>query len=224
MSQKPFFVALEGIDGSGKDTVALRLRDHFVQKHSLDVAVTEEPSHGPIGILIRKMLDGEVPVPPTNFVFQALFIEDRGFHIRSFIEPKIKLNRLVISVRYWLSTIAYGMLDGSAVEYLDLHTRIIGPELIVPDLTIVLDLEEDEAIRRIRESGRHFDWFAKKEKLKKIRQNYLELAKSRMVALGTIVVVDAMKSKEEVALSAEAAIERWYLIKFLSIGGGGANA
>lgn len=211
--QRPFFVALEGIDGSGKDTVATRLKEHFVEKHNLDVAVTEEPSQGPIGILIRKMLDGKVPVPPTNFVFQALFIEDRGFHIRSFIGPEIKLNRLVISVRYWLSTIAYGMLDGSALEYLELHARIIGPELIVPDLTIILDLEEDEAIRRIRESGRQFDWFAKKEKLKKIRQNYLELAKSGIVSLGAVVVVDAMKSKEEVALAAEATIERWYLTK-----------
>ena len=216
MSQRPFFVALEGIDGSGKDTLASRLKEHFVEKHNLDVAVTEEPSQGPIGILIRKMLDGEVPVPPTNFVFQALFIEDRGFHIRSFIGPEIKLNRLVISVRYWLSTIAYGMLDGSALEYLELHARIIGPELIVPDLTIVLDLEEDEAMRRIQEAGRHFDWFAKKEKLQKIRQNYLELANSGIVALGTIVVVDAMKSKEEMALSVEAAIEEWYLKKIYS--------
>ena len=61
--QRPFFVALEGIDGSGKDTLAARLKEHFVEKHNLDVAVTEEPSQGPIGILIRKMLDGEVPVP-----------------------------------------------------------------------------------------------------------------------------------------------------------------
>ena len=215
MSQRPFFVALEGINGSGKDTIAVRLFEHFTQKHNLNVTLTQEPSRGPIGILIRKMLGGEIPVPPTSFVFQALFIEDRGFHIRSFIGPEIKLNRLVISVRYWLSTIAYGMLDGSAIEYVDLHTRIIGSELIVPDLTIVLDLEEDEAMRRIQGAGRHFDWFAKKEKLKRIRQNYLELAKSQIVALGTIVVVDAMKSKEEVALLAEAAIERRYLTKIL---------
>lgn len=213
MSQRPFFVALEGIDGCGKDTLAARLKGHFVDRHGLEVAVTEEPSQGPIGILIRKMLDGEVPVPPTNFVFQALFIEDRGFHIRSFIEPEIKLNRLVISVRYWLSTIAYGMLDGSVVEYVELHARIIGTDLIVPDLTIVLDLEEDEAMRRIREVGRHFDWFAKKEKLKRIRQNYLELAGSGMPELGKIVVVDAMKSKEETALAAETAIEEHYLKK-----------
>lgn len=219
MSQRPFFVALEGIDGSGKDTVAALLRDHFVVKHNFDVAVTEEPSQGPIGRLIRDMLDGKVFVPQTNFVFQTLFVEDRKDHIESVISSELELGHLVISVRYWLSTIAYGMLDGSAAEYIDLHRRVIGKpfrEMIIPDLTIVLDLEEDEAMRRISEAGRHFDWFAKKEKLKKIRQNYLELARSKTAALGTIVVIDAMKSKEEVALAAEEAIEYWYLVRVYS--------
>lgn len=216
MSQRPFFVAIEGIDGSGKDTVAAMLWDHFVQKHGLEVALTEEPSQSPIGILIRKMLDGKLPVPKTNFIFQALFVEDRKHHIQYFIAPELLKGRLVISVRYWLSTIAYGMLDGTVTEYLAFHRRVIGEifgDMVVPDLTIILDLEEEEALRRIQKAGRPFDWFAKKEKLKKIRQNYLELAKSKMAALGTIVVVDAMKPKEDVALEAEAAIERWYLMK-----------
>ncbi|MEK7579610.1 MAG: dTMP kinase [Patescibacteria group bacterium] len=216
MSQRPFFVALEGIDGSGKDTLAVRLEEHFVEKHNLEVAVTEEPTQGSIGVLIRRMLDGEIPAPSANIVFQALFIEDRAFHIQSLIRPKLLRNNLVISVRYWLSTIAYGMLDGTAAEYIAFHRRVVGEELIVPDLTIILDLETEETMRRIQAAGRKFDWFAKKEKLERIRQNYLELAKSRIAALGTIVVVDAMKSKEEVALDAEAAIERWYLMRIYS--------
>lgn len=222
MSQKPFFVALEGIDGAGKDTAALALSAHFNWEHDLKIAVTEEPSKSQIGILIREMLDGKIPAPVSSRDFQILFMADRRVHIKSVIRPQIERERWVISVRYWLSTIAYGMLEASAAEYLELHSRVVGSGMIVPDLTVILDLEEDEAMRRIQKAGRKFDWFAKKEKLKKIRHNYLDLAGSGLTELGNVVIIDAMKSKEETALAAETAIEEYYFKKTL-VGGDDAQ-
>lgn len=211
--QRRLFVALEGIDGAGKDTVALALSAHFKRRYGLKVSITEEPSKSQIGVLIREMLDGKIPAPANNRDFQILFVADRRTHIRFVIRPQLERKRWVVSVRYWLSTIAYGMFDGSAAEYIDLHSRIIGSGMLVPDLTIILDVEEEEAMRRIQEAGRKFDWFVQKEKLKRIRHNYLELAGSGIPELGKIVVVDAMRSKEETASAAETAIEERYLKK-----------
>lgn len=77
MSQRPFFAALEGIDGAGKDTVAVALFAHFSREHCLKVAITEEPSKSQFGVLIREMLDGKIPAPVNNRDFQILFIADR---------------------------------------------------------------------------------------------------------------------------------------------------
>lgn len=201
------FVAFEGIDGSGKDTLAAGVSSFFSDR-GREFIFTEEPSAGAIGRLIREMLDRKRAAPPTNYEFQRLFVQDRLDHIRSGIRPHLDLDRTVFSVRYWLSTLAYGMLEGSPERYLELHRQIIGDEMILPSLTLVLDVTPDEGLERIQRDGRHFDWFAKREKLEKIRESYLALAKRP--DLGAIVVLDAMRPAAEVLQDTINRIESLY--------------
>lgn len=204
MKNTPRFIAIEGIDGAGKDTLAEGLEVYFAED-GLDVVVTNEPSDGSLGQHIRKILDGKVPAPPTNFEFQSLYVKDRLAHIRTCIRPRMALGSLVISVCYWLSTLAYGMLESPLERYLKLHSDIINGEMLYPHLTLILDLDVGEALGRIQKAGRDFDWFAKAEKLEKIRANYLEFA--NRPELGKIAVIDANRSKEEVLESALCAIK-----------------
>lgn len=210
----PFFVTIEGIDGAGKDTLAAGLRNHFAERHGFAVIVTEEPSNDPIGRSIREMLERKRPAPPTNYEFQRLFVENRREHLSSCIRPALEAGQWVISVRYWLSTLAYGMLEGPMEPYLELHREILGAEMLYPDLALVLDVDAEEGLRRIQAAGRHFDWFAKLEKLEKIRQNYLELA--GRTDLGLMAVIDAMHPRAQVLREAETLIEKHYLEKTLS--------
>ena len=212
MPTRPFFVALEGMDGAGKDTVAAALSQHL-RAHDLSVVLTAEPSDGPIGQKIRAMLDGALAPPSDGYAFQRLFVEDRRDHIDSCIRPHLVAGKIVISVRYWLSTIAYGMLDDSAEAYLKLHREVIGLDFLIPDLTVLLDVSPTEGLRRIKADGRRFDWFAKLEKLERIRANYLTLA-SRS-DLGTILVVNAMESVSAVRTRLETLAELHYLRSYL---------
>ncbi|MDP3935133.1 MAG: dTMP kinase [Candidatus Giovannonibacteria bacterium] len=195
---KGIFVAIEGVRGTGRRTLADEIELKLAEK-GIYTVVTEEPSDGEIGRRIRKILAGKSPMP-TNSEFLKLSVKDRAEHIRRTICPFINLGHWVISAGYWLSTLAYGMLEDSAERYLQLHRDIIGEEMLYPHLTLLLDLEVDEALGRIQKAGRQFDWFAKAEKLQKIRTNYLELA--NRPDLGRIVVIDAGANKEAVLKSA----------------------
>lgn len=192
---RPSLVIIEGIDGAGKDTLAVGIKEHFANR-GIEIVVTEEPTGGPIGRHIRDIIDRKLPAPATNLELQRLFVEDRRDHISSFIRPKLAAGAFVLSIRYWLSTLAYGMLEGELERYLDCHREIIGDEMIVPDLTILLDLEPEEGLRRIQAAGRQFDWFAKHEKLAKIRRNFLDLAARS--DLGAITMIDAMQPEKAV--------------------------
>ena len=210
MPTRPFFVTLEGIDGAGKDTIAAALDEHL-RSHDLSVVLTVEPSDGPIGQKIRAMLDGTLAPPPDGYAFQRLFVEDRAHQSNSCIRPNLAVGQIVISVRYWLSTIAYGMLDGQAEAYLELHREIIGRDFLVPDLTILLDVSAEEGLRRIKAAGRHFDWFAKLEKLERIRANYLTLAERTDIS--DVVVVNGEQSIEAVCRAVQQIIEPWLSIR-----------
>lgn len=183
------FIAIEGVEGVGKKILANALELELVEKR-LDIIVTEEPSDGAIGRRLRKILAGKLPAPNTEFEFQHLFIEDRLEHIKRTICPFPNLGHWVISAGYWLSTLAYGMLDGNLEKYKKLHSEIIGKEMIYPDMTLLLDAP------------------AGQEKLEEIRCNYFWLAARGKV--GNIAVIDAGGSKEEVLSSAIAVLHEHF--------------
>jgi dTMP kinase len=154
------FIVLEGIDGAGTTTQS-GLLARALRKRGLPVHNTREPSDGPIGTMIRQVLQGRLvvpgvsgPRPPSWATMALLFAADRVDHLDAEIIPNLLDGVTVISDRFDHSSVAYQSADTSnpgAVDWI----RTINARARRPDLTLVLDVGADCAARRRRErSGR----------------------------------------------------------------------
>ncbi len=181
------FVVVEGIDGCGKSSVtkalARRLGDRAV--------LTREPTNSWIGRAVRKGTDQKI----SPYTDALLFMADRSIHTQD-IDRKVSKGKLVISDRYYHSTIAYQaaflekVFKGDAFKWLlEANLRISRH----PDLTILLDIPPELGLERIR-ARRALSRFEKLGFLRKVRANYLKLARLDR----SIVRIDARKPLEEV--------------------------
>lgn len=147
------FITFEGIDGSGKSTQA-RLLAAFLRATGLDVVLTREPGGAPGAEEIRRLLVEGAPdrwSPETEIL---LFTAARRDHLEKTIRPALDNGATVISDRFADSTRVYqGAARGDLRALVDtLHDAVIGVE---PDLTFVIDMDPEEALRRglARQSG-----------------------------------------------------------------------
>ncbi len=176
------FVAIEGIDGSGKSTVISHLAGILPR-----VYATREPSGGPIGRLIKEWaLRGGSSDPHVDAL---LFAADRIEHYRREIQPKIRENFLVITERYIESSIAYQGAAGVFIEFV----KYINSLVPRPDLTIILDVDPEIAIARIARRG-GVEKFEHVSFLRRVREIYL-----RRAAEEGYPVADASRPPEAVA-------------------------
>lgn len=124
------FIVLEGLDGSGTSTQLSRL-DKRLDGLRLAHEVTYEPTDGPVGLLIRQALSGQVPVQPETVA--RLFAADRGEHVYGAkgILELTEAGVLVVSDRYLFSSLAYqGLTCGPALPA-ELNAAFPLPELLV---------------------------------------------------------------------------------------------
>jgi dTMP kinase len=176
------FVAVEGIDGSGKSTVIELLAEMLPR-----VYVTKEPSGGPIGRLIREWALRGGSIDPHVDVL--LFAADRIEHYRREIEPKLRENFLVITERYVESSIAYQGAAGVSIEFVKYVNSLV-PR---PDLTIILDVDPEIAVARIAQRG-GVEKFEHVSFLRRVREIYLKRAEEEGYP-----VVDASRPPDVVA-------------------------
>lgn len=181
------FVAIEGIDGAGLSTQTEILADK-VRSLGKEVLVTKEPTSGPIGQIIRRVLRGELKHKPC--VLALLFAADRAYHFSSKILPALLDGQVVISDRYILSSLAYQglFLPTSWVK----EINSCAPP---PDLCILIDVDESTARERIEKRGERREIFEKEGDAELIRRNYLRLAEE----LPWVKVIDGRGSIEHVA-------------------------
>lgn len=180
------FIVFEGIDGAGLTTQSTLL-EKYLKSKGLNVLLTKEPTNSLIGGLIRAALKKEWKT--SNDVLQLLFSADRAHHLNQEIIPALRDGKIVISDRYFLSTIAYGMVELEKEWLKSLNSKF--PQ---PDIVIILDLPPKISIERIKSSRFGFELFEEEKRLEKIRNNFLELSKEYK----NCFVLDASKSIEEV--------------------------
>jgi|YelNatPaOPRAMG01_1025707.scaffolds.fasta_scaffold04551_12 dTMP kinase len=189
---KGFFIVFEGIDGSGKTTQS-KLFSDFFSKKGKQVIWTKEPTDGDIGSLLSNKYLKEVDLP---IVDALLFAADREEHLKKTVIPALSQGKIVISDRYYHSTLAYQQAQGLELKWL----LELNKNFIKPDLTIIIDLEPEIAIERIeKDKKRKIEdrkKFEKLEFLKKVRKNFLDL--SKVLKDEKIVVINGNKGKEEV--------------------------
>ncbi len=199
------FIALEGIDGSGKST-QIDFIVHWLETHgvaSKNILVTREPTHdGEYGIHIRKVLSGEEAMSVSPLEFQELFVRDRKEHLEKVILPRLhNQDSVVVCDRYFLSTLAYGHARGDGVAHEDLialHEKILGMSWVIPDITLYIDVSAETAMARLeqRNKGKTLEYFeTKKEFLEKAREAYKDCAKQ----FSNVFIIDGEKSVEEVS-------------------------
>lgn len=143
------FIVIEGPDGSGKSTVAkelfYKLKETRGWKHQYSAWLTNQPSNGPIGKLIRQELK-EKSLEFDAKTMALLFAADRADHIKKEIKLFMGTAHIVICDRYLLSSIAYqGIMLGLGEAYIyNIHQGFI----VEPDLTLILDVSPEVAAKR----------------------------------------------------------------------------
>jgi len=193
------FVVFEGIDRCGKLTQLHKARDWLEEVYpDRFIAFFSEPNDqsSPIGRRIRQILKHELKSPNNPLEFQRMFVIDRAQNIFCFLEPLLENGAIVLVERYAHSTLAFGMLDCPLDNLVELHEQVIGPNMIWPDLAFIFDISPEGALKRLAASQDAPQYFERKEKLERVRRNYLEISKRK--DLGRMVIVNAERTPEEI--------------------------
>ncbi|MCE4615052.1 MAG: dTMP kinase [Desulfurococcales archaeon] len=172
------FIAIEGIDKSGKTTLAKQLSIKLARMGIRNV-VTREPWHP----LITHVINEATSKGVDGYAEALLFAADRLLHIRSFIEPNLENGEWVITDRYVYSSIAYQTARGAEREWVEEINRYA----VRPDITILLDIDPREA--EARSGDARLQALEDKVFSENIRKIYLELA-----SLYGFLVLDASKN------------------------------
>ncbi|MDL9981031.1 dTMP kinase [Microbacterium candidum] len=198
------FVTFEGGDGVGKSTQA-RLLEEWLVDAGRTVVRTREPGGTEVGNLIRDIVlhhRGEVAPRAEALLYAA----DRAHHIASVVRPALARGEVVIQDRYLDSSVAYQgagrVLDATEVRDLSLWAT----EGLLPDLTVLLDLDHDAARLRLDADDKPFDRLEaeKAEFHERVREAFLALAAAEPERF---LVLDASRAPEDLAAAVRDRIE-----------------
>jgi len=187
------FISVEGLDGCGKST-QVRLLARWLRRMGHEVVVTEEPTDGPIGRIIRMVVAGGFKVPVAAEAL--LFAADRLHHVERVIAPAVSSGKVVISDRYIASSLAYQSARGLPLRWV-IKINEMAPE---PDLMILIDVPAEVTAGRINRSRRPDGFERDLELQKKVRQVYLNIARRYKMK-----VIDGNRPVDEV----QEDIRRW---------------
>ena len=180
---KGLYIAVEGIDGSGKTTQTAELAKYF-KRQGKSVIMTREPrKKGLIGDIVQKVLTGKVKMPSVGL--QYLFSTDRVLHHEDVIIPALKKGKIVISDRCFWSAVVYGILDrvgrydSEIPNFLYISQSILSMyhQFIVPDYTFALNISLKTALSRISKKDDEKEIYEDREKLNQALKGYDWLAK-----------------------------------------------
>ena len=142
------FITFEGLDGSGK-TTQVRLLAARLEAEGVEVVITREPGGTQLGEEIRDLvLHGGGMAPWAE---AALYAASRAQHVEELIRPALARGATVLCDRYVDSSVAYqGVARGLGLDrVLELNLAAVGG--LMPDLTILIDIESGRAVARMSE-------------------------------------------------------------------------
>ena len=141
------FLSVEGLDGSGKGTQIERLSD-ALDRWGFEVVHTREPGGTPIGEKIREILLDRENTGMTDVTEALLYAASRAQHVREKILPAVAEGKVVLCDRFLDSSVAYqgGGRQLGIDEVLAINAPAVNGTL--PDLTVYLDINHREALRR----------------------------------------------------------------------------
>ena len=192
-------IVLEGIDGTGKTTLSARLAA-ALRAAGHTVVETREPWTSPAGQELRRVLAAKERT--TSGVEELeLFHADRAAHVAALVAPALARGDWVVQDRTFWSTAAYQGARGLDVAAILARSAAIAPQ---PDLTVLLELSPEAALRRITANRAGTSSFEKLDDLRAVARVYGELA----AAHPEFVRLDASPPLETVASELLAACSR----------------
>ena len=185
------FITFEGGEGTGKSTQIAHLKDSM-EKRGHSVFATREPGGEPLAEGIRGLLlNSESQVQPRTELL--LFLASRVQTTELVIRPRLAAGKIILCDRYIDSTTVYqGHARGHDLAWVRrLNEFATGG--IIPDLTVLLDLDPVIGLTRQSERNR-----MEAESLAfhiRVREGYLSEAREHP---GRFRVVDASRTMAEV--------------------------
>jgi dTMP kinase len=153
------FIVVEGVDGCGSTTHS-RLLAKALKSAGREAVLTCEPSNGPVGGLIRQILQRRLFVAdatgPRGFgwtTMALLFAADRLDHLDSLVIPALQDGSVVVSDRYDLSSFAYQSATSPDADVAIPWIRELNARAVRPDVTVVIDVPAEVAEQRRQNRG-----------------------------------------------------------------------
>lgn len=183
------FITLEGIDRSGKGTQQQQLVA-WMQAQGMRVVAGHEPNNeNPVGAYIQRILTHTIPAPASADM-QRLYILDRAQDAVCYILPALAQNAVVVWDRYIHSSLAFA--EDTVDRMVQLHKDILGPYFRWPDITFLLDLPVEEAMRRLTRTKRQAEYFERREQQERVRARYRMIAERK--DCGNVILIDGNRS------------------------------
>ena len=193
--KKNYFIAFEGIDGSGKST-QVRLLSEKLKKEGFKIYTTFEPTDSPIGSVIKNIFRHRIEADHRTIA--GLYVADRLDHLlnkTNGILKKMEEGYTVITDRYYFSSYAY---QGTHMS-LDwvIQANSLSAELLRPDLSIFIDVPPEVSMQRLSEGRDMIQLYESLENLANVRAKYFE-AFDKLKNDEKIFVVDGNRSFEAI--------------------------
>jgi dTMP kinase len=169
------FITFEGIDGCGKTTQA-KLLTKWLEENGHSVVLTREPGGTEVAEKIRNVI-----LTPTNEELNGiaeilLYASSRAQHVSNLIKPLLESGNIVISDRFYDSSIAfqgYGLgYDRNFIE----SVNKIAMQGITPDVVFVIDIDPIESERRSIRKNKDRIELRDNNFHTRVREGFLEVA------------------------------------------------
>lgn len=196
--QKGIFITLDGGEGVGKT----RQKNLLVEKlpalyPGREFIFTREPGGTPYAEEIRNVIFSENARTADGKTMFGLFTAARMDHVRNLIKPALDAGKVVVCDRFMAATYAYqvyAMENPATIAAFQVHVA----ELAVrPDLTLILDMDPEEALLRVKRRAGEVTHFDERELVfhQDLCKGYSAYAK---LFPDTTALIDASRSVEEV--------------------------
>jgi dTMP kinase len=202
-----FFITFEGGEGAGKSTQIERLARKLRAK-KYDVVLTREPGGSPGAEAVRHVLLSGAAEPVGPEMEALLFAAARSDHVEQVIRPAVARGAIVLCDRFMDSSRVYQGVTGGLDPAFMGKLESVAVNGMVPDMTLILDIDPAEGLRRAaarRGAGDRPDRFEKETLAihQRRREAFLAIAAAEP---RRCVVVDASGGPDSVEDAVTAAV------------------
>lgn len=210
--EKGLFIAIEGIDGSGKSTHIKYIAKMIKEKYNKEVIETREPGGTPMAEKLRTLVlaKGEEHISADAEVL--LFNAARCIHVENLIKPSVEAGKVVVSDRFCDSTFAYQCAHGADYDRIKKLTdwTLKG---FVPDYTFFFFISPEVAKSRV-DNRKTKDRFDEETDDKNFVEKTAAIFIRRMnEGKGKYVIIDSSKSVENTQMQIDQILEHIFTNK-----------